>query len=42
MKEKYFKPISSIDEFKTLDVITTSGDDIKPDDNIVDGGDGWE
>lgn len=40
MKEKYSKPLSSIDEFKTIDVITTSGD-IQPDDNIVDGSDGW-
>ncbi len=34
MKEKYSKPIANIDEFKTVDVITTSGD-IQPDDNIV-------
>lgn len=40
MKEKYSKPLSSIDEFKTIDVITTSGD-IQPDDNIVDSSDGW-
>ncbi len=41
MKEKYSKPVASIDKFKTIDVITTSGD-IQPDDNIVDGGDGWD
>lgn len=41
MKEKYFKPTAYVDEFKTVDVITTSGD-IQPDDNIVDGGDGWD
>lgn len=40
MKEMYAKPISNIDEFKTVDIITTSGD-IRDDDNIVDGGDGW-
>ncbi|MGN1123321.1 MAG: hypothetical protein ACI4RR_03185 [Eubacterium sp.] len=40
MKEKYSKPITEIDEFKTVDVITTSGD-IRDDDNIVDGSDGW-
>ena len=40
MKEKYSKPVSSIDEFKTVDVIATS--DIKPDDNIVNGSDGWD
>ena len=42
MKEKYSKPIASIENFKTVDVITTSGgDDIRDDDNIVDGSDGW-
>ncbi len=41
MKERYFKPVSNIDEFKTVDILTTSGD-IQPDDNIVDGGDGWD
>lgn len=41
MKEKYFKPTTYIEEFKTIDVITTSGD-IQPDDNIVDGSDGWD
>lgn len=40
MKEKYSKPVSSVDEFKTVDVITTS--DIKPDDNIVDGSGDWD
>ena len=37
MKEKYFKPISSIDEFKTIDVITTSNGgviDNEPDTDI--------
>lgn len=42
MKGQYTKPIAYINEFKTIDVITTSGgDDIRDDDNIVDGGDGW-
>ena len=41
MKEKYFKPTACIEEFKTIDIITTSGD-IQPDDNIVDGSDGWD
>lgn len=41
MKEKYTKPSSNIEEFKTVDIITTSGDDIRDDDNIVDGSDGW-
>lgn len=40
MKEKYFKPIADVEEFKTVDAITTSGD-IQPDDNIVNGSDGW-
>ena len=40
MKEKYSKPITKIEEFNTVDVITTSGD-IRDDDNIVDGSDGW-
>lgn len=40
MKEKYFKPTACIEDFKTVDVVTTSGD-IQPDDNIVDGSDGW-
>lgn len=36
MKEKYLKPVSSVDEFKTVDVITTSGvGDLRPDDNPV-------
>ncbi len=26
MKERYFKPVSNLDEFKTVDVITTSGE----------------
>lgn len=42
MKEQYTKPMADINEFKTIDVITTSGgDDIRDDDNIVDSGDGW-
>lgn len=40
MKEKYFKPTACVEEFKTVDIITAS-DDIQPDDNIVDGSDGW-
>lgn len=36
MKEKYLKPIAKVEEFKTVDVITTSGgNDIRDDDNIV-------
>lgn len=27
MKEQYAKPIAKIDEFKTIDVVTTSGID---------------
>ena len=41
MKEKYLKPTTCVEEFKTIDVITTSGD-IQPDDKIVDGSDGWD
>lgn len=41
MKEKYLKPITEIEKFKMVDVITTSGNDIRDDDNIVDGSDGW-
>ena len=41
MKELYLKPTAYIEEFKTVDVITTSINDIKPDDNIVDGNNGW-
>ena len=41
MKEKYLKPAAYIEEFKTVDVITTSINDIKPDENIVEGSDGW-
>ncbi len=41
MKEKYCKPTAELDEFKTVDVITTSVNDIGNDDNIVDGSDGW-
>lgn len=40
MKEKYFKPTSCVEEFKTVDIITTS--DIRDDDNIVDGSEGWD
>lgn len=39
MKEKYFKPTACVEEFKIVDIITTS--DIRDDDNIVDGSDGW-
>ena len=41
MKTKYEKAEIEIIEFETEDVITTSGNDIRDDDNIVDGGDGW-
>ena len=41
MKEKYERPETEVNEFATVDVITTSGGDILPDDNIVDGSDGW-
>ncbi len=41
MKEYYTKPQAELEEFKTVDVITTSGSDIRDDDNIVDGGNGW-
>lgn len=34
MKEIYEKPITNVEEFKTVDVITTSGD-LQPDDNPV-------
>ncbi len=34
MKETYTKPSSELEEFKTIDVITTSGD-INPADNDV-------
>ena len=34
MKEKYIKPETELDEFITVDVITTSGD-IQGDDNDV-------
>lgn len=40
MKEEYAKPIAEIENFKTVDVITTSGD-LGKDDNVVDGSDGW-
>lgn len=36
MKEKYSKPVTDVEEFKTVDILTTSGEgDIRPDDNIV-------
>ena len=41
MKEKYFKPTTDVEEFRTIDVITTSGD-LRDDDNVVDGSDGWD
>lgn len=34
MKEKYIKPTTETEEFKTVDVITTSGD-LRDDDNPV-------
>ena len=40
-KEKYTRAEMQITEFETEDVITTSGNDIRDDDNIVDGSDGW-
>lgn len=40
MKEKYLKPQTDIEQFKTVDIITAS--DIRDDDNIVDGSDGWD
>lgn len=42
MKERYSKPTAYVEEFKTVNVITTSVNDIQPDDNIVDGSDGWD
>lgn len=36
MKELYTKPIAEIEEFKTVDVVTTSIEVISPS-----GGDGW-
>jgi hypothetical protein len=43
MKEKYSKPITDVKKFKSVDIITTSnGGDVKPDDNLVDGSDGWD
>lgn len=41
MKEKYTKPTVELHEFAPLEVLTTSYSDIKKDDNIVDGSDGW-
>lgn len=40
MKEKYLKPQTDIEQFRTVDIITAS--DIRDDDNIVDGSDGWD
>lgn len=40
MKDKYIKPQTEIEKFKTVDIITTS--DIRDDDNIVDGSEGWD
>lgn len=31
MKETYIKPVSKVDEFKTVDVVTTSGIEQLPD-----------
>lgn len=40
MKENYTKPIVKIDEFKSVDVITTSGiDDTQKGDNDINFGD---
>ncbi len=41
MKEKYFKPQAEADEFKKVDVLTTSYNDLQDDDNPVDGSQGW-
>lgn len=38
MKYIYEKPMVYIDEFKTVDVITTSGNDVRDDDNNVEWG----
>jgi len=35
MKEKYTKPETRIDEYETVDVITTSAADVQDDDNDV-------
>ena len=40
MKEKYTNPIVDVEEFKPVDLLTTSGD-LGKDDNVVDGSDGW-
>lgn len=40
MKEKYFRPTTDVEEFRTIDVITTS--DLRDDDNVVDGSGGWD
>ncbi len=42
MKEIYEKPIAKVEEFKNINVITTSGGDLGKDDNVVDGSDGWD
>ena len=41
MKEIYQKPITNINEFESVDILTTSTNDVGKDDNIVDGSDGW-
>ncbi|MGN1122992.1 MAG: hypothetical protein ACI4RR_01510 [Eubacterium sp.] len=39
MKEKYIKPQTVVERFKTISVITTSsGDDIDPGDNDIEWG----
>ena len=35
MKEKYIKPETELEEFETVDVITTSASDVQGDDNDV-------
>lgn len=41
MKEKYLEPYADIETFKAADILTASSGDIRDDDNIVDGSDGW-
>ena len=35
MKEKYIKPETELEEFETVDVITTSASDVQGNDNDV-------
>lgn len=39
MKEFYTKPITTVEQFKTIDVVTTSIDDMQKGDNDVNFGD---